>query len=161
MATIYNAPINKLRDLLSESTTWQAWCEVDGRNDPIASALERIYQFEVPEGATYPRAHVDFGDDFRREAIATGTGFSYRVRGTLYIMIEAVLPWELTEKTNEAFVWMLDQVGSVQREMELLSGVSDRIAIASFSPGDGMPALAEKSAAGRRRAAMVIECELQ
>lgn len=161
MATVYNTPVDKLRDLLSESTTWQEWCEVDEQDDPVAAALERIYRFEVPDNATYPRAHVDFGDDFRREAIATGTGFTYRVRGTLYIMIETVLPLELTDKTNQAFVWLLDKVGRVQRDMELLSGRSDRIAVAAFSPGNGMPALAEKSAAGRRRAAMVIECELQ
>lgn len=116
--------------LLYDNPEWQKWLKVDGAADPVAAAKEHIWIREIkprekPDGSLdwkRPVALVAFTGEMQHPILAVESTNLLGEEGTIDLIIEANTPAGFIDKTGEAYIWFLNQVGAVKAEIFKLIG---------------------------------------
>ena len=116
--------------LLYDNPEWQKWLKVDGASDPATAAKKNIWirSIEPRENAQgevewrRPLALIAFSGELRHPILGVAETNLLGEEGTIELLIEAETPSSLIDKTDEAYIWFLNHIGAVKKEMLKLIG---------------------------------------
>lgn len=111
---IYNAPLQKIKDLLAASTTFQALVSAEDADD----AMGFIYHYDLEDVDSYPDYFllVDHSNKWTRSRKQDGQVMT--TDGTLWICFDFITPAELVNDFQGAMANHMNVVGAIMKEVE-------------------------------------------
>jgi len=127
-------PLENLRTLLANSSTFQDWVGAAGTPEQkIVAAKNRIYLVGYDsDSVVRPFACISWGEDWVAEAIGGGASHSFSCRGSLWLLFEdAVAVANQGDHEDAAFAFT-NEVGQIISDIESLAASSELFAAQSF-----------------------------